>query len=102
MRKRHRSTTNLLLLQARDISSLALRIDVLVVNCHKNLGPAVINTSTFVERAYLDHLSYSTTYKEVTEEEAKEHMLKVSQQIQHWLKKYSTSTKTRQILKNKI
>ena len=99
MRKPHHRSTNLLPIQQRAISTLAQRTDVLVVNCDKNLGPALINSSTYIERAFSDHLSNQDTYRELTEDEAKTHMKIVEQQLRTWLKKYSTSTKTRKKVK---
>ena len=66
--------TNLLPFQSRALSTLALRTDVLVVSCDKNLGPALIDTSTYVERAFTDHLDDTRIYKRLTEDEAKSHM----------------------------
>ena len=86
-------TTNLLPFQTRALSKLAQRTDVLVVSCDKNLGPALINTSTYIDRAFTDHLNCRTTYKELTEEEAHFHMSKVAKTIWEWMIKYSTTTK---------
>ena len=74
MRKRHHRTNNLLPFQKRALAVLALRTDVLVVNCDKNAGPALIETSTYVDRTFSDHLNDETTYRELTEDEATYHM----------------------------
>ena len=96
MKVKRPKTTNLLPFQTRALSTLAERTDVLVVSCDKNLGPALINTTTYISRAFEDHLDCKATYKELTEEEAHSHMRKVAAKIQAWLTKYSSSTKTRQ------
>ena len=95
MRKKHKRSTNLLPFQRRALSALAIRTDVLVVNCDKNLGPALIDTSTYIDRAHSDHLDSKDTYKELTEDEATHHLQVVSNQIKTWLQKYKTGTKTR-------
>ena len=96
LRVKRAKSTNLLPFQTRALSALAIRTDVLVVNCDKNLGPALINTSTYVDRAFKDHLSNPEVYKELTEDEATTHMEGVAKQVIQWIKTYSTSTKTRQ------
>ena len=96
MKTKRPKTTNLLPFQTRALANLAQRTDVLVVSCDKNLGPALINTTTYVDRAFEDHLACPITYKEFTEEEADAHMRKVAQEINLWLMKYRTSTKKRQ------
>ena len=98
MRIKRPRTTNLLPFQMRALSNLALRTDVLVVNCDKNLGPALINTSTYVERAFKDHLDCPATYIQMKEEEATSHMRTVAHKIKLWINKYSTKTKTRQAI----
>ena len=101
MRIKRPKTTNLLPFQVRALANLALRTDVLVVNCDKNLGPALINTSTYVARAFADHLDCPATYKQMTEEEATTHMSKVAHKIKLWINKYSTKTKTRMAICSK-
>jgi len=56
LRKRTPKSTNLLPFQTRALRSLAIHTDVLVVNYDKNLGPTLINTPTYIERAFTDHL----------------------------------------------
>ena len=100
LRVKRAKSTNILPFQNRALSALALRTDVLVVNCDKNLGPALINTSTYVERAFKDHLSKPEVYKQYTEDEATTHMEGVAKQVKMWMHKYSTSTKKRKGLSN--
>ena len=98
MRQPHRRTTNLLPIQQRAISTLAKRTDVLVVNCDKNLGPALIDTHIYINRVFSDHLSNKDTYRELSEDEAKSHMTKVAENLRQWLKKYKTGTRSRTAL----
>jgi len=55
-RKKRREENNLLPFQKLALKSLALCTDILVVNCDKNLGPAIIETATYVRRAFTEHL----------------------------------------------
>jgi len=65
--KQRRQESNLLPFQKLALKSLALRTDVLIVNCGKNLGLAVIETAVYVHRAFSEHLE-TPAYKELTEE----------------------------------
>ena len=82
MREKRQQSTNLLPFQRRALSTLAQQTDVLVVNCDKNLGPAIIDTSTYINRAFSNHLLCTDTYKEMTQDEATSHMQGVVAQIQ--------------------
>ena len=95
MRQKRPKTVNLLPFQQRALAALALRTDVLVATCDKNLGPALITTATYISRAFTDHLNCEKTYKKMSEEEAHTHMCGVANQIKIWLNKYKTSTKKR-------
>ena len=55
-----------------------------------------MNTSTYIDWEFLDHLSNKAAYKVITEEEATQHMQEVARKMEIWLKKYATGTKTRQ------
>ena len=81
MRQPYRRTTNLLPIQQRAIAALVKRTDVLIVNCDKNLGPAVIDTTTYVSRAYSDHLANTDTYEELTQDEATNHTKGVANKL---------------------
>ena len=95
LKRRRAKIPNLLPYQLKAIANLRSRTDVLVVTCDKNLGPAIIDTSTYIKRAYDDHLAHPTVYKELTEDEATNKMIDVKEKVIRWLHKYSTSTKTR-------
>ena len=96
LKVRRPKTTNLLPFQTRALSTLARRTDILVVNCDKNLGPAVINTSTYVNRAFTDHLNNDKVYKELDEDEATRHMKSVAIKLRFLIAKYAKSTKHKQ------
>ena len=86
-KKKRRETNNLLPYQKQALRTLANRTDLMVINCDKNLGPAVIDTATYIDRAYLDHLS-TPAYKEYTESEATAHMDRTAATIKKWLSKH--------------
>jgi len=55
LKKKRPRPRNLLPFQLRALYTLALRTNVVVVNCDKNLGPAIIDTSTYINRTFKDH-----------------------------------------------
>ena len=79
---RRPNTPNLLPYQLLTIAEMNNHNDILVVNCDKKVGPAVIDTSTYVSRAFSDHLDTSSVYKELTEDAAHTHMTNVYQLVQ--------------------
>ena len=95
LKQRKPRIPNLLPCQLQVIDNLRAQTDVLVVNCDKKVGPAIIDTSTYIDRAFSDHLADTTVYQELTKDAAHTHHNKVYKQVRLWLKKYSTSTKTR-------
>ena len=89
-KKRRRTENNLLPYQKITLQSLANRQDILIVSCDNNLGPAIIDTKSYVELAFKNHL-HTEAYKELTEEEATAHMNGVATKIQMWLHKHKKS-----------
>ena len=101
LRVKRTKTTNLLPFQTRALSTLALRTDILVTNCDKNLGHALINTSTYVNRTFEDHLDNEKVYKRLTDDEATTHMDGVATQVRIWLKNIQQAQNKGQDLGNK-
>ena len=89
-KKKRRRENNLLPHQKLALKSIASRTDLIVINCDKNLGPAVIDTTTYVHRAFLDHLD-TPAYKEYSELEATNHMDRTATTINKWLSKHKKS-----------
>ena len=89
-RKKCRQENNLLPYQKLALRALALRDDSLIVNCDKNLGPAVIDTSTYAQHALSEHLD-TPAYKKLTEIQATAHMQRVASKIRRWLQKQKKS-----------
>lgn len=58
---------NLDYLQRRALRSLQKRGDLLVVQCDKNLGPALILRKDYVNLIFRDHLSNTSIYEQITE-----------------------------------
>ncbi|KAL7579195.1 hypothetical protein ACA910_011366 [Epithemia clementina (nom. ined.)] len=83
-RKRY-GTSNLLPHQRRTLRELQRRDDLLVVSCDKNLGPAVIEYSAYVNKAFQDHLSDASTYKSLTRHDAENVALNLRYKLQFWI-----------------
>lgn len=88
MFRKRRGQSNLLPHQRRTLQTLQVSKDLLVVQCDKNLGPAVIETSAYIKKAYDDHLSDTSTYKFLTGGEANNFATKIRRLIEEWLKEY--------------
>jgi hypothetical protein len=63
MFKKKHGTTNLLPFHRQALTYLQYTDKLIVVQCDKNLGPATIETKTYIDLVYRDHLSNRTTYK---------------------------------------
>ena len=79
-KKRRRRENNLLPYQKLTLQALCQRHDILIVQCDKNLGPAIIDTINYIELAFKNHL-LTDAYKQLTEEGATLHMKRVSEKI---------------------
>jgi hypothetical protein len=62
MFKKKHGTTNLHPFQRQALTYLQSTDKLLVVQCDKNLGPATIETTVYIDLVYRDHLSNRTTY----------------------------------------
>jgi hypothetical protein len=65
-----RSPSNLIKHQEYLLDSLQCNKTLLVVRTDKNLGPAVVDRSTYIRKAFIDHLSDTKTYQSLSTLEA--------------------------------
>ena len=68
--KTKRSIPNLSRTHRFSLDYLRSQKEFLVVNCDKNLGPAILERNPYIEFAFRDHLSDDTTYQRLTADEA--------------------------------
>ena len=101
-KKKKRISNNLLRHQTHTLHSIARRPDLIVVNCDKNLGPAVIERAVAIRRVFDDHLHDGPYYKEYTQSEAERHMRRTAVNITNWTNKYirSIHTEERNFIRN--
>ena len=89
-RKRH-VPSNLLSHQHTDLSNLKKQKDVLVVQCNKNLGPAILEYDIYIKRALQDHLLHRETYRPLSSEEAHQYAVRIGNLLKAWLAKHHSS-----------
>jgi hypothetical protein len=65
-----RVESNLTALQTRLLATLKTSDDFIVFPTDKNLGPAILERSEYINRALKDHLTDPNTYKQLSEAEA--------------------------------
>ena len=93
MFQKRRGVNNLLPIQSRTLQEIRNNHDIIVVDCDKNLGPAVIERSTYIQRV-LEHLQDETTYQYLTEQQAQHEEESIANQILEWSRKYKKDVST--------
>ena len=71
--------------QRRALRELRQRKDILVVNCDKNLGPAVIERSRYIQMALSEHLTNQETYERLTRTEAMQAAADIKDNFEQWM-----------------
>ena len=59
----------------------------MVVQCDKNLGPAIIEKEKYLNLAFSNHFNDTSTYKRLTPDEATYEKKKIQEKLEKWLKK---------------
>ena len=91
---RSKSKPNLLPHQRHALDYLRSQTSLLVVQCDKNLGPAVIEREEYIKLVIRDHLSDTTTYQRLSHHEAAVETKRLQHLLTEWIKKHkSTLTK---------
>jgi len=85
---RHRHCSNLTLLQSNALYNLRNNQDLIVFNCDKNLGPAILERSTYIERVFNDHLLDSKTYRRLSPQEARGRRIAIQRIVTSFVKTY--------------
>lgn len=89
--KKKRGKSNLLPHHRAALQYLQHHPDLMIVQCDKNLGPAVIERDTYIQLAYTDHLNDASTYQILTPFQASMRIGQVKLAIENWIKKYADS-----------
>ena len=80
--------SNLLPHQRRALQYLRSQHDFLIINCDKNLGPAIIERSSYVRMAFRDHLSDSSTYERLSPAAASRASTRIRSFLSSWLARW--------------
>ena len=83
--KRKQFPSNLLPTQRRLLQTIILSDKLFVIRTDKNLGPAIIERTEYIKRAYLDHLSDKLTYRRLTHAEAHLRIRTVTGMVQRFI-----------------
>jgi hypothetical protein len=86
-----RCPSNLLWYQRRALACLQSNPELMIVHCDKNLGPAIIERSTYIRRALDDHLLDTSTYRQLSLSQATNRMETVKKRVLRWLDTHKKS-----------
>jgi hypothetical protein len=79
---------NLLPSQLATFNQLRERDDLVIISCDKNLGPAILERRRYIELAHSEHLSNSSTYRQLTETTALNRIKAIKNIIKQFVDKY--------------
>lgn len=82
---------NLLPHQRRALNYLRNQTTFLVVQCDKNLGPAVIEREEYIRLVIRDHLSDESTYLRLSAADAKTLAVQIKATLESWISRYKSS-----------
>ena len=85
--QKKKGTPNLLPTQRKLLHELRNNDNIIVVECDKNLGPAVIERSKYILKV-LEHLEDDTTYKPLTATNVDLEIKNINNEIDQWLRRY--------------
>jgi hypothetical protein len=86
--KTKQSPSNLLLHQKKALNYLRNQQDFLVVQCDKNLGPAIIERDEYIKMAFRDHLNDTLTYRRLSPIDATIYARYIRTTFKSWIEKY--------------
>jgi len=85
---RKKCASNLLPHQRKALDYLRNQTAILVVQCDKNLGPAIIERDEYIKLVIRDHLSDSRTYQRLSPSEINLEKRRLPNMLDEWMKKY--------------
>lgn len=91
-KSKRKRTENLLPHQMRALKELQSSISLLVVQCDKNLGPALIEYNRYVALVERDHLSDTHSYHRLSKDEADWFAKETIKLVRRWLKNHRDVT----------
>ena len=88
---KQRGRSNLLPHQKRLLQTLQQRQDLIVIQCDKNLGPALIERQQYIRLIYRDHLNDTNTYQYMSIHEAKGYIDRIAYLLRRFIKTHRKS-----------
>lgn len=85
---RKKCTPNLLPHQRKALNYLRNQTSLLVVQCDKNLGPAIIEREEYIKLVLRDHLSDSSTYQQLSPMQAELEERRIKYSLNAWIMKH--------------
>lgn len=83
--------SNLLPSQRLALQSLQQQQDIIVAQCDKNLGPATIETTRYIEMIFRDHLNDEDTYRFLTPATAASEATRLRRALKKWIADHKDS-----------
>lgn len=102
--QKKRGKSNLLPQHRRALRELQEREDLMIVQCDKNLGPAVIERDTYIRTAFRDHLHDTKVYKLLNPFQAALKVGQIKLAISKWIEKHANSVNShcKKYMKNQL
>ena len=88
--RKHKCISNLLPHQRNALDYLQNQKELLVVQCDKNLGPAIIERTQYIRLIFTDHLNDHKTYRRLTKPQANLEARRLRTSLEAWLKTHKS------------
>jgi hypothetical protein len=86
---KRRGKSNLLPHHRTALRTLQMREDLMIVQCDKGLGPAAIETVTYIKTAFRDHLNNTQVYRLLSTFQAQMRIGQIKLAVKKWIDKYA-------------
>ena len=85
------TASNLLKHQRIALKTIRTSATHMVINCDKNLGPAIIEKNAYIDLCFRDHLSDTTTYQYVPPENIEHEVNRLVHLVNLWMKTHKAN-----------
>ena len=86
--RQRKAIPNLSKAHRHSLNYLRLQQEFIIAHCDKNLGPAIIERTRYIQLAFDDHLSDTSTYQQLSCTEAEEYAEANRLRLHNWLKNH--------------
>lgn len=95
---RQKLSSNLLPFQRHALQNLIRNNNIVIVKTDKNLGPAILDRDTYIEKAFDEHL-LTDAYRQITQEEAENGIKHIRSSIIFFINKFNIPKNDKKYLK---